>query len=128
MMIIYKLLNKKINDIEVYETEGIRHYNAYANDNEYIVDSNRDTLSKRSILLDLGTYYHFLFNDNTNNKIREIKGFTPNFLKKLIGFGITMKDLREVMDNARNYSMRKNNLPQTYEELINRSPEYTVGL
>lgn len=106
---IYKLKNNRLDTILEELTFDWLPYSMYIQNNDYVyVNGTREKLTKYLILLDIEHIYKQKFNPNSNNLLKKIEGFTPEFLKSLVTYNITYNDIKEVIERAKNYSASKN--------------------
>ena len=106
---IYTLKNNRLDSILEEPLYDWFTYSMYNHNNEYIyVNSKREKLTKYLLLLDIEHIYKQKFNPNSDNLLKNVEGFTPEFLKGLVKYNITYNDIKEVIERAKNYSASKN--------------------
>lgn len=125
----YHLIDNKLDRIELIPIADRPTYVMYKQNNDFIyVRAKRDRLSKYSILMDIEHIYKIKScSHHKDNKLNEIEGFTINFFQELLKYDIKATDVKEVIENAKNYHSRKNIHPESEQRVDKLYQEYSYN-
>lgn len=122
---IYNLKGGYINSISTEAVNVVFPYGIYLKENYLFVNSIRKKLSKNAILLDLRSISRRINNDMLNG----VFGMTNTFLKSLEEYSISSKEVKEAMENGKNFykDIRRNSNYVPRSEIKGSTQSYTVG-
>lgn len=124
---IYELDNdNNISDVFLEPVDELFNYFMFVKDNELIVNSCRNKITKTSILFDIE-----ILNKYKEQKLgifESLNAFSQSFLIKMRDeYGITFNDLKGAIERGRNYNQGRNHNQDPFQRLNQFFKGYTVG-
>lgn len=124
---IYELDNdNNISDVFLEPVDELFNYFMFVKDNELIVNSCRNKITKSSILFDIE-----ILNKYKEQKLgifESLNAFSQSFLIKIRDeYGITFNDLKGAIERGRNYNQGRNHNQDPFQRLNQFFKGYTVG-
>lgn len=124
---IYELDNdNNISDMFLEPVDELFNYFMFVKDNELIVNSCRNKITKSSILFDIE-----ILNKYKEQKLgifESLNAFSQSFLIKIRDeYGITFNDLKGAIERGRNYNQGRNHNQDPFQRLNQFFKGYTVG-
>lgn len=124
---IYELDNdNNISDVFLEPVDELFNYFMFVKDNELIVNSCRNKITKSSILFDIE-----ILNKYKEQKLgifESLNAFSQSFLIKMRDeYGITFNDLKGAIERGRNYNQGRNHNQDPFQRLNQFFKGYTVG-
>lgn len=124
---IYELDNdNNISNVFLEPVGELFNYFMFVKDNELIVNSCRNKITKSSILFDIE-----ILNKYKEQKLgifESLNAFSQSFLIKIRDeYGITFNDLKGAIERGRNYNQGRNHNQDPFQRLNQFFKGYTVG-
>ena len=124
---IYELDNdNNISNVFLEPVDELFNYFMFVKDNELIVNSCRNKITKSSILFDIE-----ILNKYKEQKLgifESLNAFSQSFLIKMRDeYGITFNDLKGAIERGRNYNQGRNHNQDPFQRLNQFFKGYTVG-
>lgn len=124
---IYELDNdNNISNVFLEPVDELFNYFMFVKDNELIVNSCRNKITKSSILFDIE-----ILNKYKEQKLgifASLNAFSQSFLIKIRDeYGITFNDLKGAIERGRNYNQGRNHNQDPFQRLNQFFKGYTVG-
>lgn len=124
---IYELDNdNNISNVFLEPVDELFNYFMFVKDNELIVNSCRNKITKSSILFDIE-----ILNKYKEQKLgifESLNAFSQSFLIKIRDeYGITFNDLKGAIERGRNYNQGRNHNQDPFQRLNQFFKGYTVG-
>lgn len=124
---IYELDNdNNISNVFLEPVDELFNYFMFVKDNELIVNSCRNKITKSSILFDIE-----ILNKYKEQKLgifESLNAFSQSFLIKMRDeYGITFNDLKGAIERGRNYNQGRNHNQDPIQRLNQFFKGYTVG-
>ena len=124
---IYELDNdNNISNVFLEPVDELFNYFMFVKDNELVVNSCRNKITKSSILFDIE-----ILNKYKEQKLgifESLNAFSQSFLIKMRDeYGITFNDLKGAIERGRNYNQGRNHNQDPFQRLDQFFKGYTVG-